>query len=257
MDGTAGLTMALATLEAYGHLAPERLRYTRDEGAITRMDPARKTIYLVFTGHEFSDGGDAIAKALEKHKAKGSFFFTGDFYRNPKHLDLIRRLVRDDNYLGGHSDKHLLYATWEKRDSSLVSEADVVADLADNYRAMAQFGLSPGTSPYFLPPYEWHNREVADYIRRAGLTLVNLTPGTLSNADYTTPSMGKSYRSSREIVNRILDFERTHPDGLNGFMLLMHVGTDPERTDKLYYRLGALMDELQKRGYGFDRLRAH
>ncbi|MBC7893715.1 MAG: polysaccharide deacetylase family protein, partial [Sphingobacteriaceae bacterium] len=51
-----------------------------------------------------------------------------------------------------------------------------------------------------------------------------------------------------------LDFERKTPLGLNGFVLLFHVSTDPRRTDKFYDRLDALLTELKRRGYGFTRL---
>ena len=78
--------------------------------------------------------------------------------------------------------------------------------------------------------------------------IVNFTPGTTSNADYTTPDM-KSYRSSETIYNNILKYEEDN--GLNGFMLLIHIGTAPRRTDKLYNRLSDLVDELHNRGYSF------
>jgi endoglucanase len=41
---------------------------------------------------------------------------------------------------------------------------------------------------------------------------------------------------------------------MNGFILLIHIGTDPRRTDKLYNRLGNLIDTLRARGYSFARI---
>lgn len=38
---------------------------------------------------------------------------------------------------------------------------------------------------------------------------------------------------------------------LNGFLLLVHFGVDPRRTDKFYDRLDDLIVELQRRGYEF------
>ena len=52
-------------------------------GAIVRGDTLNKNISLVFTGHEFADGGPSIVKALKSGKIPGPFFFTGDFYANP------------------------------------------------------------------------------------------------------------------------------------------------------------------------------
>ena len=56
------------------------------------------------------------------------------------------------------------------------------------------------------------------------------------------------------IYNNILEYEEKDEDGLNGFILLIHIGTDPKRTDKLYDRLDDLIVELKKRGYEFVRI---
>lgn len=43
-------------------------------------------------------------------------------------------------------------------------------------------------------------------------------------------------------------------NGLNGFILLIHIGTDPRRTDKFYNYLPTLINELKNRGYEFERV---
>jgi predicted alpha/beta superfamily hydrolase/peptidoglycan/xylan/chitin deacetylase (PgdA/CDA1 family) len=230
---------------------------TYDEGGIVRFNRTQKRVHLIFTGHEFADGGDVILNVFRKHKAKGSFFFTGDFYRQQKFSRLIKELQKEGHYLGGHSDKHLLYADWTKRDSTLVVKEEFIRDLKSNYAAMQPFGITMHNAPYFLPPYEWYNRETVEWCDEQGLTLVNFTGGTYSNADYTTPDMGAQYLSSDTIYNRILAFEKNNTNGLNGFLLLIHFGTDPRRTDKLYNKLDALMTELERRGYRFYSLREY
>jgi hypothetical protein len=85
------------------------------------------------------------------------------------------------------------------------------------------------------------------------LKLINFTPGTSSNADYTTPEL-KNYLGSDSIVSRILRYESSHDRGLNGFILLSHIGTSPLRTDKFYDKLDGLIAELKKRGYRFQKL---
>jgi len=81
--------------------------------------------------------------------------------------------------------------------------------------------------------------------------LINYTAGTLSHADYTT-SKDKNYRSSETIYNSIIDYERSKPAGLNGFILLMHIGAGPGRTDKFYTRLPELIKYLKQKGYQFQ-----
>ena len=87
-----------------------------------------------------------------------------------------------------------------------------------------------------MPAYEWYNDSIATWSNETGIQLINFTPGTFSNADYTTPDM-KNYKSSETVMRSITGYEQSHRSGLNGFILLLHFGTDPKRTDKMYYKL--------------------
>jgi peptidoglycan/xylan/chitin deacetylase (PgdA/CDA1 family) len=215
-------------------------------GGIIQGDISRKQIALVFTGHQFADGGEVICSTLKHQKVKGSFFLTGDFYRTyPK---LAKHLQKDGHYLGPHSDKHILYADWTKRDSTLVSREAFRKDLTDNYQAMINTGIKLPKFRYFLPSYEWYNNDISSWCDEMGVQLINFTPGTTSNADYTLPEM-KNYRSSEEIYNNIMIYEQLH--SLNGFILLIHIGTDPGRTDKLYNQLDKIINHLKALNYEF------
>lgn len=215
--------------------------------AITRGDTTKKRIAIVFTGHEFADGGMYIADVLKKRKVPASFFLTGTFYETEAFAPLVRRLKKDGHYLGPHSGRHLLYCDWKKRDSLLVTRQQFEDDLALNYRVMEKFGLP--APHYFLPPYEWYNDSIVQWTGSLGLQLVNFSPGTRSTSDYTYPEIGKSYRSSEIILQSILDFENQRTAGLNGFILLLHIGTDPRRIDKFYFQLDKLIRYLQRNQY--------
>ncbi|MBP7707165.1 MAG: polysaccharide deacetylase family protein [Candidatus Aminicenantes bacterium] len=226
-----------------------------DRGAIVRGDTSARRLALVFTGGSFADGGEHIRGVLRDEGVKAGFFFTGDFYRTPEFAGLIRGLAADGHYLGPHSDRHLLYCDWDDRSKTLVGRDEFRADLEANFAEMARFGVAREPGHLFIPPYEWHNDDIAAWSREMDLLLFNFTPGTSSNADYTTPAM-PAYLDSRTIYDRILAYEKTDPHGLNGFLLLVHIGADPERTDKFYLLLGDLVRELKSRGYAFVRVDA-
>ena len=126
-------------------------------------------------------------------------------------------------------------------------------DLEKNYEELKQFDVAKAAAHFFLPPYEWYNDSIASWTKEMNLQLINYTPGTLSHADYTIPDE-KNYRSSDVIYGSIIDYEQKHLSGLNGFILLMHVGTDAKRTDKFYNRLPELIQLLKTRGYQFVRI---
>lgn len=206
---------------------------------------------MVFTGHEFAEGGEFIVRTLHKNHIKASFFFTGHFFRNESFQTLIRKLIKTGHYLGPHSNDHLLYCDWIKRDSLLVSKSVFSFDLADNYTDMARLGIDVRKATFFLPPYEWYNDSIAAWTKKLGLQFISYTPGTLSHADYTTEK-DKNYRNSETILNSIIQYEKTKPAGLNGFILLMHIGAGPERNDKFYDRLPLLINFLKQQGYQFQ-----
>ncbi len=294
------------------------------DGAIVRGPKGNKTIALAFTGHEFAEGGETILDELKEHQARASFFFTGDFMVNTNFDRIIGRIINENHLLGPHSDKHLLYCSWEKDRKTLVTREQFRADLENNREKIRKaadrldereppappppdpkmleafkrrYGFKPDTnapeasaqheppatpSPdpelaeafrsrygvdlatypparrfhsttdfrYFLPPYEHYNRQIADWTAEAGMTLINYTPGTRSNADYTGEA-DRNFVSSQAIFDSILKQEREDPNGLNGFILLLHIGAGPGRADKFHTRFGELLDVLAAKGYQF------
>ena len=236
-----------------GFSQPERSHFQTIHGALVRGDTTRQELALVFTGDAYGEGGSHIARVLERQDVKAAFFLTGNFYRNPEFASIITALHEDGHYLGAHSDRHLLYCDWTRRDSLLVTRPQFQGDLLDNYQAMNRFGIAAGDAPLFLPPFEWYNDTISRWTRDVGLQLINYSPGTLSHADYTIPG-NPGYRSSREIFQSILDYETSASKGLNGFILLSHIGAGPERTDKFYLYLEKLIQELKSRGYRFLRI---
>ncbi len=254
LDGSAEAIYCMSFFaNSPGSQFPPDNNFLYDNGGIVRGDNRQKRLALTFTGGDFNDGGNYIKDVLRKQAVQASFFFTGDFYRDPDNFQLIVDLHNNGHYLGPHSDKHLLYCSWEDRDSLLVTKSDFTKDLLANYKVMESFNIHQKDAVFYIPPYEWYNDKISDWSRELGLVLCNFTPGTASNADYTTLVL-KNYQSSDRIFNSIINFERKDPYGLNGFLLLLHIGTDPARKDKFYYRLNELIEQLKSFNYEFVRV---
>ncbi|HPC96902.1 MAG TPA: glycoside hydrolase family 9 protein [Sedimentisphaerales bacterium] len=227
--------------------------FTYQDGAIVRGSQSARRLALVFTGHEFGEGAEAILDALALHEARASFFLTGDFLRNAEFASLVRRMLAEGHYVGPHSDRHRLYCDWTPDRRTLLTRTELETDLNANLRELERFGVPRRQARFFLPAYEHHNRDISDWTNAMGLTLVNLSPGTRSAADYTSEK-DRNFVSSQAILDSILQREREDPDGLNGFVLLMHVGAGPERADKMHARLPELLATLKERGYALERI---
>ena len=247
MDGTAGLTWYFAQMEGSGSFDKDRF------GTIVRVNPDEKVIYLCFTADENFNGAETILKTLKKRRIKGNFFLTGNCMRYAPNQDVIRRIVEEGHYVGGHSDKHVLYCDWGAERPTLMSADSIIADLRANYAELAKFGVPREKAQWFLPPYEHYNAFSVGVLESMGVQVVNYTPGIGTPADYTTPDM-KSYRRAQTLIDGLYQFEKEQ--GLNGALLLIHPGIHPDRpeSERLYNRLDEIIRYLKKKGYRFDRL---
>ena len=254
MDGTASLTYYLSAMQAEGmkqagvnHRANEMVH-----GGIIRTDRSKKELTLIFSADGQADGTDRILATLKREGIQGAFFLTGRFF--DQFPTEVQKIKAEGHYIGSHSDQHLLYMPWENRDSLLVTRQAFEEDLLQAYQKMAKAGIRPEEAPLFLPPYEYYNAQISAWTQGMGLQLINFTPGSGSNADYTTPEMGERYKSSKAILEQILREEKEN--GLNGHLMLIHLGTAEARTDKFYANaLEQLIKRLKRKGYTFVPLR--
>ena len=227
--------------------------FSFNEGGIIRGPVEQKKLALVFTGHTYAEGAPIILHQLKQHHAKASFFLTGDFLANTNFQPIVERVIKDQHYLGPHSDRHLLYCPWEGPKRTLISRKEFRDDMESNLKRIASFRVPRKSVRYFLPPFEHYNQEIVDWSGEMNLRLVNYTPGSRSNADYTGEAE-KNFVSSARIFDSIVEKERTDPRGLNGFILLLHIGAGPGRQDKFASRFEDLLNFLQERGYALVRI---
>jgi peptidoglycan/xylan/chitin deacetylase (PgdA/CDA1 family) len=250
----AGALLASCTTAAREHsLEPAPpATWTYDQGGVVRGDVSARRIALIFTGGDYGEGTGHILDTLQAAGIKASFFVTGTYSVRTDYAPLLRRIVAEGHYLGPHSAAHLLYCAWEERAHTLVTEEAFRDDLRKNIAELREFGALRGPGPiYFIPPYEWFNADQVRWARDMGVTLFNFTPGSGSNRDWI-PEGERGFVSSETLLRDILACERRDPHGLNGFLLLLHLGS--LREDKLHVHLGPLLDALAERGYAFVRV---
>jgi peptidoglycan/xylan/chitin deacetylase (PgdA/CDA1 family) len=225
--------------------------FTFDHAAVVRGDLQQKRIALIFTGGDYGEGTGPVLDTLQDLHIKAGFFVTGAFLSQPDLRQLLQRAVKEGHYVGPHSDQHRLYCPWEDREKSLISKTEFTKDLKKNVSDLKQLGALSSGSIYFIPPYEWFNRDQVDWSREIGVQLFNFSPGSGSNRDYL-PESDPHFISSQAILQDILAYEKKDPHGLNGYILLIHLGAD--RKDKMFQLLPQLITDLRTRGYTFVRI---
>ena len=123
-------------------------------------------------------------------------------------------------------------------------------DLEQNVKTLHNLGIPKGK--FFIPPYEWYNSQIVKWADELGYLTYNYTSGLRTPADYTYPDMQNRYWSSERLMNQLRDYEINH--NLNGFIILIHLGTDSKRKDKFYLKLEEIIDYLRSKKYNFVSL---
>lgn len=257
MDGTASLTFPFSAYEKEG----EALRGMVEDryGVVRRVNSNEKKVYLVFTAHfSTKDGGtfenfDGIVPILNTLKAKGvkgSFFPTGECFRQKKYRAPIKRIIREGHYLSAHSDKHLQLCSESDRRISLVTADSLIKDIQGMEAELSKFGLEKKEYSWIIPPYESCNDFSAYLLKGLGYRLVCPTEGLQTSADWI-PEGAPNFVSAETMVQNIWDFDDKF--GLDGAVILIHAMNYPGRSekDRVYSHLGEIIDGLRDRGYSF------
>jgi hypothetical protein len=84
---------------------------------------------------------------------------------------------------------------------------------------------------------------------KAGIRLIDNSSGTITSQDWTFPDKNKPYFSSDSLMKNFLSYEKRK--GMNGYILLIHPGTDPRRKDKFYLHLDSILNYLENKKYSF------
>jgi peptidoglycan/xylan/chitin deacetylase (PgdA/CDA1 family) len=225
-------------------------RLTQSKCGIVRGPRDEAKIALIFTAGDHAEGYSDVRRALNAVNGKASFFFTGDFLRTERFRPLVHELLREGHYIGPHSDKHLELVGEDGR--TLVPRKVFDRDLRDNLVELERSGADVSNIHFWIPPNETYNRELSEWSYESGVKLFNFSPGTYSNADYLGDHE-RGFIDNDTIEKSILDLA-ARPKGLNGFLLLLHLGAGPERSVPFNPRLPALLARLAQMGYRFVRV---
>ena len=256
-----GWVLSAAVLCSCGVSKRDTTVFVKDEyGVVEKINPHKKEIYLVFTGHysqsdsgyfENFDGVVPVLDILKEKGVKGSFFPTGVCFDVERYQEPVKRIIAEGHYLSSHSYAHLLLC---ENGVSLVSEDSLRADFAIMESRLEKYGLTHEQYCWLIPPYETYDQKAVDVMTEMGYRLVNPTGGFITGMDWTSPG-ASNYRSTEEILEHLWKYEQENT--LNGVVLLIHAMNYPDRTDedRPYTHLGEIIDRLKEKGYTFKTMK--
>jgi peptidoglycan/xylan/chitin deacetylase (PgdA/CDA1 family) len=195
-----------------------------------------------------------ILGILEARDIRVTIFLGGQFIR--RHPEIVRRMLGNGHEIGNHMDSHPHLTSYAEngRHSTRagVTREAVVAELQ---RAEASFAAVTGRAmvPYWRAPYGEHNAEIRAWAAEAGYRHVGWTRGAgtaedLDTRDWVADRSSRLYRTREEVASRLLGFGQKTSEGLNGGIVLMHLGS-LRTADRPHEELPHVLQALQTQGY--------
>lgn len=218
---------------------------------ISNMDRGsllRREVAFTFDGGSNSHAAEDILDILQKYNIKATMFLTGEFIEaNP---ELTRRILSAGHEVGNHLYRHAHLIDHETM-KSFYSKEELLAELSQVEQVFEKI-THQSMSKYWRAPFGEVTQEQMDWARSKGYIHIGWTRSGRANLDthdWVSDPNHQLFKSPDQIANRVLNFEKNDPHGLNGAIVLMHLGSERSLKDRAHLALPKLFDHLSKQGY--------
>jgi peptidoglycan/xylan/chitin deacetylase (PgdA/CDA1 family) len=218
----------------------------------------RMLVALTFDGGSLANAADEILDTLASRNVRATMFVSGEFVRRfPRN---ILRIASAGHEFGNHTATHPHLTSWESDQTHTTLPAVNAAMIAGELRS-ANIAFRKLTGRDFLPlwraPYGEKNRRICLWAQNAGYLHIGWRQGrswreNLDSNDWIPNEESSGYHAPREVLDKILSIAASGSDGINGGIVLLHLGTvrrDPG--GQVHRMLGVMIDRLRGMGYRF------
>jgi peptidoglycan/xylan/chitin deacetylase (PgdA/CDA1 family) len=216
----------------------------------------KKLVSLTFDGGSEATAAIDILDTLRSRNIKATMFITGQFIQ--KYPDIVKKIAQDGHELGNHTYKHP-HLTSYAQDRTQTTRPEIDADFLSRQLIDAEKLLINRCdlkfSSLWRAPFGEYNRTICRWALQQGYIHVGWRGGqtwlqNLDSNDWIADKETPGYKTPAEVMDKILRMAETNPYGINGGIILMHLGTArKERTQQVHLILGTLIDSLHDRGY--------
>jgi peptidoglycan/xylan/chitin deacetylase (PgdA/CDA1 family) len=216
----------------------------------------KKLVAITFDGSDQANAAVDILDTLASRNVKATMFLSGHFLQSKP--DLVRRILNDGHEVGNHtySHPHLTSYVQDNTQTTLpsVSGAILARELLKTDSIFSALYGRP-LSPLWRSPYGDHNRIICIWGQQAGFLHIGWGQGrtwlkNLDSNDWTPNEETAGYHTPQEVYDKIVELAMGPDSGINGGIILMHLGTvRSQREKQVHLVLGRLIDTLQSLGY--------
>jgi len=246
----------LVRLETRPAPPPAALSAPSHEAVASRLNLIRarrggRQVLLTFDGGSSANATPAILDTLRGAGIRATIFLTGEFIR--RYPELVRRMSEEGHVIGNHtlSHPHLTTYSFDGRHRTLtgVGREFLQGQLRQTGEAFFRV-TGEELRPYWRAPFGEYNREILRWAAEVGYRHVYWSP-RLDTLDWVADRRSPLYRRPEQILGRILSQADREQDGIDGGIILMHLGTERPGEQSAHSILGSLISRLRERGYSF------
>lgn len=226
---------------------------------VTRGSRLEGKVAITFDGGYMANVSEEILDVLKEKDLRCTIFLTGRFIRN--YPEIVRRMVNEGHEIGNHtwSHPHLTTFADDKQHTTRDSVTRAFLQKELNQAAIA-FEACTGyqLAPFWRAPFGEHNLEIREWAAELGYRHIGWTIGSnghnMDTMDWVSDTASPVYRTSEEILNKILDFGNgSDVGGASGAIIIMHLGT-LRNADFPHKKLPDIIDGLRLQGYELVRV---
>jgi peptidoglycan/xylan/chitin deacetylase (PgdA/CDA1 family) len=211
---------------------------------------------LTFDGGSSANAADAILDTLASRNVKSTVFLTGAFIK--RYPQTVIRIAAEGHELGNHTMNHPRLTTYAENRAQItrpeITRASITSELTAPEHLLSELAGGLRFAPFWRAPFGEYNQEICEWALDAGYIHICWRQGgswrvNLDTNDWVANEASPAYKTPQEVFDKIINIAST-PGGLNGGIILMHLGTERrQRTQQVHTILGKLIDTLRNMDY--------
>jgi peptidoglycan/xylan/chitin deacetylase (PgdA/CDA1 family) len=213
-------------------------------------------VSFTFDGGSIANAAMDIMDTLQSRNIRSTMFLTGHFIK--KYPDIVKKLFEQGHELGNHTFSHPHLTSYYENNVQSTLGA-ITQNVINKELISADQLLVSITGHHFAPlwraPYGEFNEQLCSWARDYGYVHVGWRQGQswrdgFDTNDWIADSEIPGFKTPDEVFTKIVTLANTKPYGINGGIILMHLGTERKnREEQVHLKLGAMIDSLRVLGY--------
>lgn len=211
-------------------------------------------ISLTFDGSAYNDYVEHVLQVLDEEQVHATFFLSGEFLHH--YPAEARAIAAAGHEVGNHLYEHVHLTTWEenhRHDRRPGITRELVQSLLRRNEELYHRVTGRQMSRLWRAPYGETNAEIDGWAAELGYIQVAWTRDyargeSMDALDWVWRPEESRYLTAPRMLERLLNFDAEAPDGANGSIILMHLGSLRTR-DHSWTILPELIRRLRRKGY--------